>query len=81
LERFALASYEDFAEEMRLGVPFDPAREAFMAVAATAPTQAIPKIIKKVMIESLDRADAWELVEFRIMPPNQMQIVRNGWRS
>lgn len=78
LEALILRLYEDFAVDMELGVPFDPAREALTAMQQQRSTPSIT--IKRVMIESFDRADTWEQ-EFRFIPPNQMQIVRNGWIS
>jgi hypothetical protein len=78
LEALILSLYEDFAADMELGVLFDPARETLTAMQQQ---RSMPSItIKRVIIESRDRADIWEQ-EFRLIPPNQMQIVRNGWIS
>ena len=80
LEDLIWRLYEDFAEEMELGTPFDPGQAAQAAIQQQQRGgQPVRKVVKLVMIESLAKADAWER-EFLIMPPNQMQIVRNGWR-
>jgi hypothetical protein len=70
LETLIWSLYEDFAEEMELGIPFIPAQQA--------QTTAQNKVLKVVMIESLERTDVWER-ELLIMPNNQVQIIRNGW--
>ena len=74
LEDLILRLYDDFAEEMELGTPFNP-----MEGLGQQPMQPVTKVIKVVMIESLERSDAWER-EFVIVPPGQMQIRRNHWR-
>lgn len=79
LEGFIWRLYEDFATEMDLGTPFDPGQVAQAAMQQGRPPQPVHHTIKIVMIESLERADVWER-DFLIMPPNQMQILRNGWR-
>ncbi|MGC9199548.1 MAG: SDH family Clp fold serine proteinase [Acidobacteriaceae bacterium] len=71
LENLILSLYEDFAEEMELGTPFDPLEGLGQ--------QPISRILKIVMIESSDRSDVWER-ECAISPPGQMQIRRNHWR-
>jgi hypothetical protein len=83
LEDLILRLYEDFAEEMELGIPLDLGLELQKLLqprpgqppAAAAPT----KVVKVVMIESLEKTDVWER-EFAIIPPNQIQIRRNHWR-
>jgi hypothetical protein len=77
LEDLILHLYEDFAEEMELGSPFNPA-EVFQQAAGRPPAQ-ITKILKLVMIESLERSDVWEN-ELAFVPPNQIQLRRSHWR-
>jgi hypothetical protein len=72
LEDLVIRLYEDFAEEMELGTPFNPLEGLGQ--------QAITKIVKLVVIESLERTDIWER-EFVITPPGQAQIRRNHWRK
>jgi Serine dehydrogenase proteinase len=72
LEELIIQLFEDFSDEMELGVPFNPIEGLGQ--------QAITKIVKVVMIESLERSDVWER-EFVISPPGQMQIRRNHWRK
>lgn len=72
LEDLIIKLYEDFAEEMELGTPFN--------VLEGLGQQPITKIVKVVMIESLERTDIWER-EFAITPPGQAQIRRNHWRK
>jgi len=83
LENLILSLYQDFAEEMELGTPFDLGLE-LQKLAAPRPGQAAPaaisKVVKVVMIESLERTDVWER-EFALIPPNQAQIRRNHWRK
>jgi hypothetical protein len=81
LEDLILRLYEDFAEEMELGTPFNPLE------AQTPPQQQSPgrpvvtsRIAKIVMIESLERTDVWER-EFVAVGPNQVQMRRNHWRK
>lgn len=81
LEDLILRLYEDFAEEMELGTPFNPLE------AQTPPQQQSPgravvtsRIVKIVMIESLERTDVWER-EFVTVGPNQVQMRRNYWRK
>jgi Serine dehydrogenase proteinase len=79
LEDLVWRLYEDFAKEMELGVPFNPAFDLQMAARAgqTGPLQ---KTLKIVVIESLDHSDVWER-EVVIMPPlGQFQILRDNWR-
>jgi len=71
LEDMITTLYEDFAEEMELGIPFNPL-EGLTA-------QGNVKVAKLVMIESLERSDVWER-EMAIIPPGQLQIRRNHWR-
>jgi hypothetical protein len=81
-----LALYEDFAEEMELGIPFNPAVEMQTAAMQQASGQpagtsaGTSKIVKIVMIESLEKTDVWER-EFVLIPPGQLQIRRNHWRK
>jgi hypothetical protein len=87
LEELILKLYEDFAEEMELGIPFNFALELQTAmqqqqhpgqpiVAAAIPS----KIAKIVMIESVGKTDIWER-DIALIPPGQMQIRRNHWRK
>lgn len=81
LEDLILRLYEDFAEEMELGIPFDLGQEVQKLQPRPGQQQAAAqtsKVIKLVMIESLDRSDVWER-EFAIAP-NQVQIRKNHWR-
>ena len=92
LEDLILKLYEDFAEEMELGIPFNFALEVQMAMQQVAiqqqqhPGQPVaaaaipPKIAKIVMIESLGKTDVWER-EVTVVPSGQMQIRRNHWRK
>jgi Serine dehydrogenase proteinase len=81
LESLIWRLYEDFADEMELGTPFDAGREVQTAMQQPLPRagQPVRKVLKIVMIESLERADVWER-EFLMMPPNQMQVLWNRWR-
>lgn len=72
LEDLIVRLYEDFAEEMELGTPFN-ALEGLDQIPVT-------KTVKVVMIESSERTDIWER-EFAITPPGQVQIRRNHWRK
>jgi hypothetical protein len=72
LEDLIIRLYEDFAEEMELGTPFN-----HIEGLAQLP---VTKIVKVVMIESLERSDVWER-EFAISAPGQVQIRRNHWRK
>ena len=81
LEDMIFCLYEDFAEEMELETPFNPLE------AQTPPQQQPPgrpvitsKIIKLVMIESLERTDVWER-ELAVIGGNPIQIRRNHWRK
>uniref|UniRef100_E6PZH5 Uncharacterized protein n=1 Tax=mine drainage metagenome TaxID=410659 RepID=E6PZH5_9ZZZZ len=74
LEDLILRLYEDFAEEMELGSPFNPLEYLGQQLA-----QPVTKVTKVVVIESLERSDHWER-ELLIIPPGQMQIRRNHWR-
>lgn len=78
LENLVLSLYEDFAEEMELGTPFDPF-EGVMVRPGQA-VQPVSKIAKMVVIESLERSDVWER-ELLVIPPNQVQMKRNHWRK
>ena len=91
VEDLILRLYEDFAEEMELGIPFDLGLEAQMAAIAAMQQQIRPgqpsalaapitKIVKMVMIETLEKSDVWER-EFAIIPPAHVQIRRNHWRK
>jgi hypothetical protein len=81
LEDLILCLYEDFAEEMELGVPFDLGLEVQKLQQQQGGGQQPPsKTIKTVMIESLERSDVWER-EFVVVPPNQVQIRGNRWRK
>ncbi len=75
LEDLILRLYEDFAEEMELGTPFNP----FEGL-GQQPIQTLTKVTKIVMIESRDRSDVWER-EILVVPPGQMQIRHNHWRK
>jgi Serine dehydrogenase proteinase len=89
LEELIWRLYQDFAEEMELGVPFEPGleiqaslqqRQGQQGPIALAPIQ---KILKIVMIESIVnnelRSDVWER-KMLMMPTGQMQILSNFWR-
>jgi len=81
LENLILRLYEDFAEEMELGKPCDLGLE-LQRLQQSRPGQqptAASKVVKVVMIESLERSDIWER-EFALIPPNQIQVRRNTWR-
>jgi hypothetical protein len=78
LENLILGLYEDFAEEMELGIPFNP-MEVFQQAPSRPPTP-ITKILKLVMIESLERSDVWEN-ELAFVSPNQIQFRRSHWRK
>jgi hypothetical protein len=95
LENLILQLYEDFAAEMELGTPFNPLEGITIPtppVLAGPPGQAMTlpqphgqlrpqkKTVSLVMIESLERSDVWEQ-EFSILPPAQVQIVKNHWRK
>jgi len=93
LENLIFGLYEDFAEEMELGTPFDLSAEVVQMQNAqqqaliqaqqgrpVQPVQPVTKVIKMVMIESLERSDVWER-EFAIVPPGQVQLRRNHWRK
>ncbi len=76
LENLILKLYEDFADEMELGTPFNP-----IGLLGQGTQQApATKVLKIVMVESLNRSDSWER-EIVIVPPGQMQIRRNHWRT
>jgi hypothetical protein len=82
LEDLILRLYQDFAEEMELGTPFDLGLELQRLQASPRQGQApavTSKVVKVVMIESLERSDAWER-EFALVPPNQVQVRHNHWR-
>lgn len=81
LEDLILRLYEDFAEEMELGIPFDLALELqkLQQPRPGQPPVAPSKTVKVVMIETLEKTDVWER-EFAIIPPNQVQVRRNHWR-
>jgi hypothetical protein len=81
LEDLILRLYEDFAEEMELGTPFN------LLEAMTPPQQQVQgrtvttsKIVKMVMIESLERTDVWER-ELAVIGGNQIQVRRDHWRK
>jgi hypothetical protein len=81
LEDLILRLYEDFAGEMELGTPLDLGLE-LQKLQQPRPGQqpgSVSKIVKMVVIESLERTDVWER-EFALIPPNQLQIRRNHWR-
>ncbi len=76
LEDLIWRLYEDFAEEMQLGVPFNPSLELQSQPSGTS----IQKVLKIVMIESLAHTDVWER-KIAIVPPlGQTQILSNYWR-
>jgi hypothetical protein len=77
LEKWILDLYEDFAAEMELGIPFN-LLEGFVGPQAGQSPQT--KIVRLVIIESLQRHDVWEQ-EFAFVPPNQAQALRNHWRK
>jgi len=79
LEDLITKLYEDFAEEMELGVPFNPL-EGLTLNPLGGPQQVVMTTAKIVIIESLDRSDVWER-EMAIFPPGQLQIRRNHWRK
>ena len=82
LENLILSLYEDFAEEMELGIPFNPVFELQTALQQPQrPGQPVDasKTVKVVMIESLEKSDVWER-EFAVIPPGQIQIRHNHWR-
>jgi hypothetical protein len=82
VEDLVLGLYEDFREEMELGIPFNPLeglaplQQPVQARQAPAPST---KTAKMVMIESLGRSDVWER-ELVVTPPNQIVMTRNYWR-
>ncbi len=79
LEELILNLYEDFSEEMELGIPFNPALDVQSARPQTAQSAAASKVLKIVMIESLEKQDVWER-ELASAAPGQFQIKRNHWR-
>jgi hypothetical protein len=79
LETLIWRLYEDFAQEMELGVPFDPGIELAAQMRPGQAMQPIRKTLKIVIIESLTRSDVWDR-DIVMMPPNQMQIIWNNWR-
>jgi serine dehydrogenase proteinase len=88
LEELILKLYEDFAEEMELGIPFNAVMEMQMAVQQQQPRPgqpaavpaAIPsKVAKIVVIESAGKTNVWER-EFAVVAPGQIQVRRNHWR-
>ena len=82
LEELILRLYQDFADEMELGTPFDLALE-LQKLTPPRPGQAAAatsKVVKLVMIETLEKTDVWER-EFALVPPNQVQVRRNHWRK
>jgi hypothetical protein len=79
VEDLILSLYDDFAEEMELGTPFNPAEFSGPGSPRAGGAPFI-KIVKLVMIESLERSDVWEQ-EFVSVAPNQLQVRRNHWRK
>ncbi|MGH9375099.1 MAG: hypothetical protein ACRD1J_02920, partial [Terriglobia bacterium] len=71
----------DFSVEMELGIPFDLGLEMQRLQQPRAGQQpvATAKIVKLIMIETLEKSTVWER-EFAIIPPNQVQIRFNHWR-
>ncbi len=81
LEDLILKLHEDFSTEMELGIPFDLGLE--IQKLQPRPGQqpgATRKIVKVVVIETLEKSTVWER-EFAITPPNQVQITFNHWRT
>jgi hypothetical protein len=60
LESLIWELYEDYAQEMELGTPFDRNIEMQVAVAQNRSAAPIRKVLKIVMIESLVRTDVWD---------------------
>jgi hypothetical protein len=80
LEDLIFRLYEDFAEEMELGTPFNPLEAQGLPQQQGPSRPAITsKIVKLVMIETLERTDVWER-ELAVIGGNQIQIRRNHWR-
>jgi hypothetical protein len=84
LEDMIWRLYQDFAEEMNLGVPFEPGLElqaSLQVRQGQGPPNFAPveRVLKIVTIESLERSDVWER-KVLMMPTGQMQILSNFWR-
>lgn len=79
LEGLIFKLYEDFAEEMELGIPFNPALDMQTTPQGGQPGP-VTKLLKIVMIESSDKADVWER-EIVFVAPNQAQMRKNHWRK
>lgn len=80
LEGLITTLYEDFAEEMDLGIPFNPLEGVTFNPMGGMAAGAVANTAKIVMIESLERSDVWDR-EMVIIPPGQLQIRRNHWRK
>jgi len=88
LEGLIWQLYEDYAQEMELGVPFEPGLEIQTFLQQRHGQQAIApgpvqKTLKIVTIESIVnnalRTDVWER-KVLMLPTGQMQIMSNFWR-
>jgi hypothetical protein len=84
LEDMIWRLYQDFADEMNLGVPFEPGLELQASLQirqGQGPPNFAPveRVLKIVAIESLERSDVWER-KVLMMPTGQMQILSNFWR-
>jgi hypothetical protein len=80
LEKLLWDLYVDFAAEMELGGTFNPSVEMQAWVLKNQPLPA-RKTLRLVTIQSTHRTDIWDREILLPAPPNQPQIINEGWRT
>lgn len=79
LEHLVWRLYESFADEMKLGVAFEPGLLIQRAAVDGTPFP-LRETLKIVILESADCKDVWEREVVIFQPPMQPQVVWNSWR-